>query len=89
MSDIKAQFAEAAKAVKTLSQNPGNDDLLELYALYKQSTSGDVSGSRPGMIDFAGRAKYDAWAGLQGVSADDAMARYIAKVQQLKAAETA
>lgn len=41
---------------------------LKIYALFKQATKGDVVGSRPGMIDFVGRAKYDAWAALKGTS---------------------
>ena len=89
MSDLKTRFEQAAKDVKGLSNRPDNEDLLELYALYKQGTAGDVSGSRPGLIDFAGRAKYDAWSKLQGVSTDDAMTKYVAKVSALKAAETA
>ena len=47
--------------MKTLKEAPSNDDLLELYALFKQATAGDVTGSRPGMMDFKGRAKFDAW----------------------------
>ena len=31
---------------------------LEFYGLYKQATSGKCSTSRPGMFDFAGRAKW-------------------------------
>ena len=41
---------------------------LEFYALYKQATEGDVSGKRPGMMDFVGRAKFDAWEKLKGMS---------------------
>jgi diazepam-binding inhibitor (GABA receptor modulating acyl-CoA-binding protein) len=55
-----------------------------LYALYKQATTGDVSGDRPGLTDFVGRAKYDAWAKLKGKSKEDAMQAYIELVQQLK-----
>jgi acyl-CoA-binding protein len=58
----------------------GNDVMLDLYALYKQATSGDVSGSRPGMIDVRGRAKYDAWAKHKGLTKDAAMEQYISLV---------
>ena len=57
---------------------------LEFYALYKQATEGDVSGKRPGMMDFVGRAKYDAWEKLKGMSSDDAMQQYIDKLESLK-----
>jgi diazepam-binding inhibitor (GABA receptor modulator, acyl-CoA-binding protein) len=76
MSDLAQQFADAQARIKPVT-GLGNDVLLELYALYKQSTSGDVSGSRPGMMDVKGRAKYDAWAKRKGMSKDAAMKAYI------------
>jgi len=57
--------------------------LLELYGLFKQSTAGDVSGKRPGMLDFKGRAKYDAWATRKGMSKDQAMDAYVETVERL------
>jgi diazepam-binding inhibitor (GABA receptor modulating acyl-CoA-binding protein) len=83
MSELTAKFEDAQKRVKQLKQTPSTDDLLALYALYKQATSGDVSGSRPGMIDFKGRAKYDAWAKKKGVGKDPAMTDYVALVDRL------
>lgn len=85
MSDLSALFEAAQTAVKGLSDRPSNDDMLELYALFKQGSTGDVSGKRPGMMDFVGRAKYDAWAGKEGLSQDDAMQAYIDKVRALGA----
>ena len=49
---LPEDFAAAQARVKALSQPPSTDELLELYALYKQATAGDVQGSRPGMLDF-------------------------------------
>jgi diazepam-binding inhibitor (GABA receptor modulator, acyl-CoA-binding protein) len=86
MSDLSAKFEDAQKRVKQLSKTPSNDDLLQLYAFYKQATAGDVSGSRPGMLDLKGRAKYDAWAKTKGTSKDDAMTKYVALVDRLTAA---
>lgn len=34
-------FEQAAKEVHELTSKPSNDDLLKLYALYKQATIGD------------------------------------------------
>jgi diazepam-binding inhibitor (GABA receptor modulating acyl-CoA-binding protein) len=86
MSDLAAKFEDAQKRVKQLSKSPSNDDLLELYALYKQATAGDVSGSRPGMLDLKGRAKYDAWTKTKGTSKDAAMEKYVSLVDRLTAA---
>lgn len=83
MSDLDAAFEQAQKDVKTLTERPGNDDLLALYSLFKQATDGDVSGKRPGMLDMVGRAKYDAWAKLEGTDADDAKQQYIDRVNGL------
>ena len=60
-----------------------NEDKLELYALFKQGTVGDVNTERPGMLDLKGKAKWDAWKGKEGTSQDDAKAAYVAKVQGL------
>lgn len=78
-----AAFEQAQKDIKTLTSRPGNDDLLFLYAHYKQGVEGDVSGKRPGMLDMVGRAKYDAWAQLKGMSQADAQQKYIDKVKAL------
>lgn len=83
MADLKKQFETAAEAVKKLKEDPGNAAKLELYALYKQGSSGDVEGKRPGFTDPVGRAKYDAWAKVKGTSKDDAMKKYVALVKSL------
>ena len=87
MSDIETAFATALEEVEQLPERPGNQDLLRLYALYKQASSGDATGERPGMMDFVKRAKYDAWAELAGTSKDDAMQAYVDIVAELKAAQ--
>jgi acyl-CoA-binding protein len=84
MVDLKAQFEAAAAASKTLSERPDNQTLLKIYALYKQGSEGDVSGSRPGSADLVGRAKYDAWAALKGTSKDAAMQQYVDLIDELK-----
>lgn len=80
-------FEQAQKDVNTLSSKPDNADLLDLYKYFKQATAGDVSGERPGMMNFAGRMKYDAWASLKGMSKADAEAAYVAKVKGLLEAD--
>ena len=76
-------FATAQDRIKKLSRPPSTDELLELYALYKQGSLGDVQGSRPGMLDFKGRAKYDAWSAKKGTTKDAAMQAYVALVGRL------
>ena len=85
MPDIEAAFETALADVEELPARPGNEDLLKLYALYKQAKAGDVEGKRPGMMDFVNRAKHDAWAELEGTSSEDAMRGYVELVESLKA----
>ncbi len=84
MSDLKAQFDQAAADAKGLPKRPDNNTLLKLYALFKQATSGDVTGSRPGGFDLEGKLKYDAWAKQKGKTKDAAMQEYITLVEGLK-----
>jgi acyl-CoA-binding protein len=83
--ELKEKFEDAQRRVKALSTSPGTGELLELYALYKQGTTGDVDGKRPGMLDIKGRAKYDAWEKQKGKSRDAAMTAYVALVDRLTA----
>lgn len=81
--DLKSQFESAVEKSKNLTKRPSNEELLQLYALFKQSTEGDVTGDRPGGFDFKGIAKYDAWAEIKGKSKDQAMTDYVALVEKL------
>ena len=83
MSDLKKQFEKATKDVTKAKTDPGNDMKLRLYAHFKQGTEGDVAGDKPGFTDFVGRAKYDAWAKLKGMSNEDAMKAYIKLVDRV------
>jgi acyl-CoA-binding protein len=76
-------FGDAQERVKTLSKRPSNPELLDLYGLYKQGTEGDVKGSRPGLLDPKGRAKFDAWTSRKGLPQAEARARYVALVGEL------
>jgi len=60
-----------------------DDKKLEVYALFKQATVGDVNTERPGMLDFKGKAKWDAWNSKKGLSQDDAKAQYVELVNGL------
>ena len=84
MADLQSQFQQAVADSKSLPEKPDNATLLELYALYKQASSGDASGERPGMSDFVARAKWDAWNALAGKPKDAAMQEYVDLVESLK-----
>jgi diazepam-binding inhibitor (GABA receptor modulator, acyl-CoA-binding protein) len=80
---LEEKFEDAQKRVKMLTTAPSTETLLELYALYKQGSVGDVRGDRPGMLDFKGRAKHDAWGRSKGLQKEQAMEAYVALVDRL------
>ncbi|KRY75085.1 Regulator of chromosome condensation [Trichinella pseudospiralis] len=82
-ADLVKEFEEVAEQVRRLKSRPADDELLELYALYKQATVGDASGEKPGMFDFKGKSKWESWKKIKGMSKIDAMNEYIKKAKQI------
>lgn len=83
--DIQKEFEAAVAGSKTLSEKPANDVLLQLYALYKQSTEGDVNTDPPSNpFDMVNKAKHSAWSEQKGKRQEDAMKEYVGLVNQLK-----
>jgi acyl-CoA-binding protein len=81
---LQEDFKNAAERSKTdIKERPSNEDLLKLYALYKQGDEGDVKGERPGGFDFKAIAKYNAWEELKGKPSEEAMKEYIELVNKL------
>ena len=83
MTEINSRFEQASVAAKSLPSKPDNETLLQLYALYKQGSCGDVTGEKPGFFDFVATAKYEAWEGFKGLSQESAMEQYADLVQKL------
>ena len=81
--ELFEKFKESEKNVKCLNKRPSNDELLKLYALFKQATKGDVEGKRPSLINVKERAKWDAWKNLEGTDKNQAMENYSTTVDQL------
>ena len=84
MSDLNTAFDQAVADSKQLPEKPDNMTLLKIYALYKQASSGDADGKRPGFTDMVGRAKWDAWNGLKGTTTDAAKQDYVDLIESLK-----
>jgi acyl-CoA-binding protein len=84
MAVTDKKFEAAANDVKKLTRRPDDEDMLRLYALYKQGSEGDVQGERPGAFSFVDRAKYDAWAKLKGTEQSKARENYVKLVERLK-----
>mmetsp|Transcript_49755 Transcript_49755/g.63745 ORF Transcript_49755/g.63745 Transcript_49755/m.63745 type:complete len:594 (-) Transcript_49755:116-1897(-) len=61
-----------------------SEQKLQLYGLFKQSTKGTCSKSRPGILDPVGRAKFDAWAEYKALDQDQARYEYITLVKSIE-----
>lgn len=87
MGAYDSDFEKAKARLNSLQNDPGNDVKLKIYALFKQATVGKCNTKKPGMMDFVGKAKWDAWNGLGDISQDDAKQKYIALVDELAGAD--
>ena len=83
MTALEEQFEAAKKKVLELPAKPSNEKMLELYALNKQATIGDINAEKPAMFDFVAAAKYNAWDGKKGMSREEAQQKYIDAVNAL------
>lgn len=83
MENLTQAFEQAQQDVKTLTSRPSNDDLLSLYALFKQATAGNAPAKGPSPFNFSAFAKHQAWSQLADSEADSCMQQYIDKVAQL------
>jgi len=81
--ELKEQFEAAQLKVKTLTERPGNEELLDLYALFKQATEGDNNSKKPGMFDMKGQFKWKQWKSKEGLTSDQAMQTYVDLVETL------
>ena len=71
-------FEEAVEIIsKKVNKTMTNDELKEIYGLYKQATFGDIDTEHPGMLDIKGKAKWDSWKSKEGISQDEAKEKYI------------
>ena len=83
---LQEEFEAAAKRLEAnagISESLSNEKKLEIYSLYKQGMIGDCNTSKPGMLDFKGKAKWEAWNARKGSSKEDAQKAYIELINEL------
>lgn len=83
MKSIDEKFKQAVLDVKTLSNRPNNETLLQLYGLYKQVTIGNINIAQPWAIQLEKRAKWDSWKLFENMDKTKAMTKYIEIVENL------
>ncbi|KAJ2918458.1 hypothetical protein MD484_g1963, partial [Candolleomyces efflorescens] len=83
----EAQFKKAVEIIQSLPKDgkikPTQEDQLHFYKYYKQATIGDVNVPRPGLLDFTGKAKWDAWDSVKGTSKEDSWKKYVDKLTEI------
>lgn len=81
--EMQELFQNACSYVRTHAGTLKSDDLLHLYARFKQVTVGPCTVSKPGFFDFQGRQKWEAWHKLGDKSSKDCMLEYINKLLEI------
>ncbi|MBN3305650.1 ACBP protein, partial [Amia calva] len=79
----QAEFEKVADDVKKVKSRPTDEELLDMYGLYKQATVGDIDIEKPGILNMKGKAKWEAWDSRKGMSKDAAMNAYIAIAKEV------
>ncbi|XP_067997551.1 acyl-CoA-binding domain-containing protein 6 isoform X1 [Melanerpes formicivorus] len=81
--DLVALFEQAAERLPALLPAASKEQLLYLYARYKQVKFGTCNTPKPGFFDFEGKQKWEAWKALGDTSPHQAMQEYVATVKKL------
>ena len=71
------KFQLAVKSINELTYRPSDEELLTLYSLYKQITVGNINITRPGLLKFKEKAKWDAWKSLENSDPEKNILEYI------------
>lgn len=83
VSPLEKNFNQAAEHVRKLTSKLDNQQLLQLYGLYKQGTEGQCNIPKPGWLDSWGRRKWEAWKENGAMDIDEAREKYIGLVLKL------
>ncbi|CAL8109439.1 unnamed protein product [Orchesella dallaii] len=88
MSTTREKFDKAVKIIQELPKEgpfqPNTNEKLKFYGLFKQVTVGKNTTKRPGLLDFVGKAKWDAWNDLGDMTAEEAMEQYVEEYEKME-----
>lgn len=76
-------FEKCAERVRRIKRRPTDEELLQLYGLYKQATEGDIKAERPKFWDFKSKAKFQAWSSRKGLPQADAKRQYCVVAEEM------
>merc|ERR1712066_1181721 len=82
---LEQEFNACAEEVKNkINKTLSDDELKEIYALFKQGTMGDITIEKPGMLDMKACAKWEAWNSKKGMEQEEAKKKYIEYAMEMK-----
>lgn len=80
-NNLEKKFNTAANYIQSVHSNLTQNQLLEIYGLYKLSTIGKCNIEKPGGIfNLQAKAKWKSWSSLGEMNKCEAMQKYIDKV---------
>ncbi|XP_028176318.1 acyl-CoA-binding domain-containing protein 6-like [Ostrinia furnacalis] len=81
-SPLDKAFSDAADHLRKITSRLDNNQLLELYGLYKQGLEGKCNTPKPGWLDGRGRRKWEAWRSLGDMPTEVAKQKYVDLLQK-------
>lgn len=82
LSPLDVSFNKAAEHLRTITSKLDNNQLLELYGLFKQATEGKCDTPKPSWFDGRGRKKWEAWKALEDLPQEESKRQYIALIEK-------
>jgi len=77
MDLLKQSFDTSVNIINNLSERPPEEDLLKVYAFYKQANFGNNTLVEPSMFSFSEKKKWTAWMSVKDMEKQNAMQNYI------------
>jgi len=79
----ETDFLACAEKLKSVGGNLANLHKLYFYARYKQATCGNCTSKQPGLLEFEGRKKWEAWKSAANLTTEEAQKDYVDKFNHL------
>jgi acyl-CoA-binding protein len=82
-SPLDVAFTKAADHLRKITNKLNNNQLLDLYGLFKQGTEGKCNIPKPGWLDGRNRKKWEAWRVHGDMPQEEAKQKYVDLLQKL------
>ena len=83
MNILDQNFIKSVEIVNNMIKRPSDNELLNLYGLFKQANEGDNNSPEPGFMNVKGCRKWTSWRAHLGKSKEQAKQEYISFVMNI------